>query len=281
MGWETVRLAKERSLEIAAFTREELDITQAGEVCRAMADVKPGLVINAAAYTQVDRAESEPDRAFAVNAVGPGILAGCCVSAGIPMIHISTDYVFDGTGRTPYRESDPLSPLGVYGRSKAQGEAAIREQLSRHLIVRTSWVYGVHGANFVKTMLKLGKERPSLRVVADQVGSPTSAGDLAQLLLTLAARIQAGTESWGTYHFCGAGVTSWHGFAEAIFRLAREYGYSFSPVIEAIPTAEYPTPAARPAYSALDTARIRDSFGIDIPPWEESLRDMLKEMLEA
>jgi len=239
-------------------------------------------VINAAAYTKVDLAESEPDAAIRVNRTGPGLLAEWCAGAGIPMIHISTDYVFDGCGKTPYSETDPLSPLGVYGGSKAEGEAEVRRKLSRHLIIRTAWVYGVHGSNFVKTMLRLGRERESLRVVDDQAGCPTSASDIADAILTLVQRIEAGGRiPWGTYHYCGDGITTWYRFAVEIFRLARRFGYAFSPKIEPIPSSEYSTPVTRPSFSALDTTRIGDMFGIYPRPWQESLAEAVEELLTS
>ncbi len=280
VGWEIVRRAKAHPISLKGFPRNDLDITDRDAIHRVMETVRPDLVINAAAYTKVDLAESEPDTAIQVNRTGPGFLAEWCAGAGIPMIHISTDYVFDGCGTTPYLETDPLSPLGVYGRSKAEGEADVRRKLSRHLIVRTAWVYGVHGSNFVKTMLRLGREREHLRVVDDQVGCPTSASDIADAILALVQRINAGGEvPWGTYHYCGNGITSWYRFAVEIFRLARQFGYAFSPEIEPIPSTEYPTPVTRPGFSALDTARITDTFQIKPRPWRESLAEVVEEML--
>ena len=280
VGWEIDRRALAHQIFLEGFLRNDLDITDIDSIHQVMGTIGPDLVINAAAYTKVDLAESEPDAATCVNRTGPGLLAGCCAEAGIPMIHISTDYVFDGCNKTPYLETDPLSPLGVYGRSKAEGEAEVRRKLPRHLVVRTAWVYGVHGSNFVKTMLALGREREHLRVVDDQFGCPTAASDIADAILTLALKINTGGEiPWGTYHYCGNGITSWHRFAVEIFRVARRFGYAFSPKIEPIPSTEYPTPVKRPGFSALDTTRIGDMFGIYPRPWQESLAEVVEELL--
>ena len=282
VGWEIVRRAPAHPISLKGFPRNDLDITDRDSIHRVMGTIRPDLVINAAAYTRVDLAESEPDAATRVNRTGPGFLAEWCADAGIPMIHISTDYIFDGRGKTPYLETDPLSPLGVYGRSKAEGEADVRRKLSRHLIVRTSWVYGVHGSNFVKTMLRLGREREHLRVVDDQMGCPTSASDIADAILALVRKIDAGEEiPWGTYHYCGNGITSWYRFAVEIFRLARQFGYAFSPEIEPIPSTEYPTPVTRPGFSALDTTLIGDMFDIYPRPWQESLVEVVEELLTS
>ena len=238
------------------------------------------LVINAAAYTAVDKAESEEDIAYAVNKDGPAYLASACKEAGIPLIHVSTDYVFDGSKKGPYLESDPVSPLGVYGRSKAAGEEEIRSRLQKHIILRTAWLYGIHGSNFVKTMLRLGKERQSLRVVSDQYGCPTYASDLAEAILAISENHLEGRKIvWGTYHFCGGGFTTWHAFAEEIFRIACRY-QSFN-VKEIVPigTSEYPTAAKRPHNSVLDCSLLRKNFGIIPHPWEESLAVMIEKLL--
>ena len=249
VGWEIARQAAAHHIPLEGFPRNDLDITRLDSIRQAMGRSRPELVINAAAYTKVDLAESEPDAAIRINRTGPGLLAECCAGAGIPMIHISTDYVFDGCSKVPYLETDPLSPLGVYGRSKAEGEAEVRRKLSRHLIVRTAWVYGVHGSNFVKTMLRMGRERDHLRVVDDQSGCPTAASDIADAILTLARRINAGGEiPWGTYHYCGDGVISWHRFAVEIFRVAREFGYPFSPEIEPIPSSRISDTGQTPGF---------------------------------
>jgi dTDP-4-dehydrorhamnose reductase len=235
------------------------------------------LVVNCAAYTAVDRAESEPELALAVNRDGPANLAAACGKAHIPLVHISTDYVFDGSKQGPYRETDPVLPLGVYGRSKAEGDTEVRSRLREHIILRTSWVYGVHGNNFVKTMLRLGQERRVLRVVNDQQGCPTNAADLAEVILAIAGRCDR--NPWGTYHYSGKGVTTWHGLAEAIFAEAQKYTSLLVERVEPIPSAQYPTPAKRPANSVLDCSLFTSTFGIEPRPWRESLADVIHGLL--
>src|SRR5205085_1734160 len=220
IGHELCRRVWPADYRIAGVDRAEVDITRQEAVADALRQERPDIVINAAAYTAVDRAESEPDVAWAVNAAGPGHLAVGCATAGIPLVHISTDYVFDGRKEAPYREDDPVNPLGVYGHSKEAGDRAVREGLPEHVIVRTAWVYSAQGHNFARTMLRLAADRPVLRVVADQIGSPTSAADAAAAIATIVQRLAAGDRNWGTYNFAGAGAVSWHGFAEAIFELA-------------------------------------------------------------
>jgi dTDP-4-dehydrorhamnose reductase len=238
------------------------------------------LVVNAAGYTAVDEAESEPELAFAVNRDGPAYLASACEKVGIPLVHISTDYVFDGQKKGAYLETDPVSPLSVYGKSKAAGEVAVREHLPEHVILRTSWVYGIHGHNFVKTMLRLGREREVVQVVADQYGCPTYAADLAETILRAAAQVLEGRQvHWGTYHYCGKGVTSWHGFAGAILNLAKEHIQLKVKRIEPITTAEYPTQAKRSVNSALDCSLFESRFGLASTPWNESLTRMLHKVL--
>lgn len=281
VGWEIVRRAAARGVVLEARTRGELDITRSEAVQATIRQVRPDLLINAAGYTKVDQAESEPDAAFRANRTGPALLAECCADAGIPMIHLSTDYVFDGTKGAAYSEMDPISPLGVYGISKADGEAAVQERLSRHIILRTSWVYGAHGGNFVKTMLRLGRERDRLRVVSDQSGCPTAAADIADTLLILAGHMETGDSiPWGTYHYCGKGIVTWYGFAVEIFRIAGRHGYGPTPEISPIPSSEYPTPGRRPSYSALDTREITRVFDIHPRPWQESLEEVVRELLE-
>src|SRR5713226_1376608 len=238
---ELCRLAWPDGYSVADFDRGGVDIAQREPVFAAVARERPDIVINAAAYTAVDRAESEPDIAWASNCSGPANLAAACQDAAIPLIHLSTDYVFDGSKAGPYREDDPVEPLGVYGKSKEAGDRAVRA-LAQHVIVRTAWVYSAHGNNFVKTMLRLGGESPVLRVVADQTGSPTSAADIAAAIGAIVQQIAAGNTDWGTYHFAGGGAVSWHGFAEAIFELASPWRGA-PPQVEAITTADYPTAA--------------------------------------
>lgn len=238
--------------------------------------IQPTMVVNAAAYTAVDRAESESDAAWRANAEAPGVIARWCAAAGVPLVHYSTDYVFDGQGSRPYREDDATAPLGVYGESKLAGEDAVRAAGGRHLIFRTAWVYASHSANFLRTMLRVGAERDVLRVVADQVGTPTPAALIADV--TAQALQHPGALS-GTWHLTAEGETSWHGFAEAIFAEAVAAGkLARAPTVEAITTAEYPTPAKRPAYSHLDVARIQADFGITLPSWQDGLKRVMAEI---
>jgi dTDP-4-dehydrorhamnose reductase len=280
IGRELCRLSWPAPYQIVGVDRAGVDISREEAVADAVRRERPDIIINAAASTAVDRAESEPEAAFAVNAAAPGYLAAACKLARIPLIHISTDYVFDGTKQTPYREDDPVNPLGVYGRSKEAGDRAVRAVLAEHVILRTAWVYSAHGHNFVRTMLRLGSERPVLRVVADQIGSPTSAADVARAIAAIVQRLTAGDRHFGTYHFAGAGAVSWHGFAEAIFELAAPWRGA-PPRLEAVTTAEYPTPARRPSNSVLDCAHIGEVFAIHPRPWREALADVIGELYES
>ena len=235
--------------------------------------IAPDVVVNAAAWTAVDRAETEAEAAFRANAEAPRALAEACARLGVRFVHYSTDYVFDGRGSRPYREDDATAPLGVYGASKLAGEEAIRASGVDHVILRTAWVYAPRGRNFLLTMLRLGAERDHLRVVADQVGTPTSAALIADATAQILAHP---LHASGTWHLTATGQTSWHGFAEAIFTGAVERGLlARAPVVEAITTADYPTPAARPAYSVLDTARLRRDFGIALADWRDGLAQAL------
>lgn len=264
--------------QITGCGRDTLDLAQPETIRRVMREVKPDLIVNAGAHTAVDRAESEPELATAINATGPGILAEEAHKLGATLIHISTDYVFDGIISRPYLETDPTNPLGVYGKSKLAGEEAIRAAGGHHIILRTAWVYGALGkSNFVKTMLRLGAERQEIRVVADQVGSPTWTGDLAGAIGQLISRISP--EIAGTYHYTNSGVASWYDFAVAIFEEAGALGFPLK-VERVIPisTAEYPTPARRPAYSVLSCAKITAVLGTHPPHWRSGLRKMLAEL---
>jgi dTDP-4-dehydrorhamnose reductase len=266
--------------DITAYDHAGLDIAERDQVFAAVARERPDIVVNAAAFTAVDRAEIETYQAWAGNCAGPVNLAAACRDAGISLIHISTDYVFDGSKIGPYREDDPVAPLGVYGASKEAGERAVREALPQHVIIRTAWVYAAHGHNFVRTMLRLAAERPLLRVVADQVGSPTSAADLAAAIATIVERVAGGSADWGIYHFAGAGAVSWHGFARAIFELAERWRGA-PPRVDAITTADYPTPARRPANSVLDCTKIATVFGIAPRPWHDALADVIRDIYEG
>ena len=277
VGRELGRFSWPADYRLAVFGHDRVDIARREAVAAVVASEAPDIVVNAAAYTAVDRAEIETDRAWAGNCTGPLNLAACCREAAIPLIHISTDYVFDGSKRGAYVEDDPVKPLGAYGWSKEAGERAVRGALDQHVILRTAWVYCAHGQNFVKTMLRLAAERPVLRVVADQVGSPTSAADIAGAIAALVQQIAGGNRRWGTYHFAGGGAVSWHGFAEAIFALAAPWRGP-PPKVEAITTAEFPTPARRPANSVLDCPRIGEAFGIAPRPWREALAEVILEI---
>jgi dTDP-4-dehydrorhamnose reductase len=279
LGWEIVSAAKICGLDCEGIDTPQFDLKDRDAVERTVERGKYSLIVNAAAYTAVDKAESERDQAFAVNAEGPRYLAIACAKTNIPLIHISTDYVFDGNKTSPYIESDPLCPIGVYGESKAAGEKVVREALETNVILRTSWLYSSHGNNFVKTILRLAGEREELRVVSDQYGCPTYAADLAAAVLELAKRIGSqGSVRWGVYHYCGHGVTTWHGFAEKICELAGNYRPLRVKRVKAISTVEYPTPARRPPYSALDCSKINRVFGIQTRPWQDSLAEMLAKL---
>lgn len=241
--------------------------------------LQPSIVVNAAAYTAVDRAEQEVDAAFAANAQAPGVIARWCAAHGVPFVHYSTDYVFDGQGSAPYGEDEPTAPLGIYGTSKRDGEDAVRAAGGRHLIFRTAWVYASHGANFLRTMLRVGAERDQLRVVADQVGTPTPAALIADVT---AQALQHPGQLSGTWHLTAGGQTSWHGFAEAIFAEALAMGVLPKvPTVEAIPSCEYPTPAKRPAWSVLDNRRLQQDFGIVLPTWQDGLSRVISEVAAA
>jgi dTDP-4-dehydrorhamnose reductase len=276
LGWELCRQGERKGFSIIPLDLPEFDITDQAAVANAVSLSDPDLVINGAAYTAVDKAEAEEPLVFAVNRDGPYYLALSCAQKGIPLIHISTDYVFDGLKDRPYLETDHVSPISVYGRSKAEGEAQIRDALKHHIIIRTSWLCGVHGNNFVKTMLKLGRERDEIRVVADQAGCPTFAADLAECILNITSMINNGEKiSWGTYHYCGGGSTTWFGFASKIFEIAKKYeSFKLKDVIP-IKTTEYPTAAVRPLNSVMDCSLLTKEFNICRHPWEESLAAMI------
>ncbi|MEG4167251.1 MULTISPECIES: dTDP-4-dehydrorhamnose reductase [unclassified Microcoleus] len=261
--------------EVIAVDRTRLDLSQPESIRQAMAEIQPNLVVNGGAYTAVDKAESEPELANAINGIAPGILAEECEKLGASLIHFSTDYVFDGSHGSAYQETDSTNPLGTYGKSKLAGEEAIRQAGNRHIIIRTAWVYGNGGkGNFVKTMLRLGKEREEIRVVADQIGSPTWTGDLSAATSQIIPLL--GPESFGTYQYTNSGVCSWYDFAIAIFEEAAQLGFPLK-VQRVIPitTSEYPTPAKRPAFSVLSTVKISALLGTYPPHWRQGLRQML------
>jgi dTDP-4-dehydrorhamnose reductase len=255
-----------------------LDITGREEVLSAVARVRPGVIINCAAYTKVDDAEKESVAAFEVNRDGVANLAEAAFQTGARLVHVSTDFVFDGKKTTPYKETDPTGPLGVYGASKLAGEEEIARRLIEYVIVRTSWLYGQGGKNFVHTILKLAEEREEIRVVHDQVGSPTWTRDLAGALMSILRCISgdADEELWGIYNYSNEGAVSWHGFASAIIEEARALGAPLKcRSVVPIPGSEYPTPAARPAFSVLDTGKIKKTFPVTIPHWRASLKRMI------
>ncbi|RRU04752.1 dTDP-4-dehydrorhamnose reductase [Stenotrophomonas maltophilia] len=255
---------------------ETADFGQPESLPALLDRLQPSVVVNAAAYTAVDRAEQDVEAAFAANAQAPGMIARWCAAHGVPFVHYSTDYVFDGQGTAPYREDEPTAPLGVYGTSKRDGEDAVRAAGGRHLIFRTAWVYASHGANFLRTMLRVGAERDQLRVVADQVGTPTPAALIADV--TAQALRHPGQLS-GTWHLTASGQTSWHGFAEAIFAEALVTGVLAKvPAVEAIPSSEYPTPAKRPAWSVLDNRKLQQDFSIVLPSWQDGLKRVMAEI---
>ncbi|WP_416740483.1 dTDP-4-dehydrorhamnose reductase [Pseudomonas sp. NFX71] len=261
--------------ELVVPGRDQLDLAQPEQIRQQVRRVRPDLIINAAAYTAVDKAESEKAAAFSVNAEAPGILAEEAAALGIPLIHYSTDYVFDGSKTAPYNEADEPHPLGVYGKSKLAGEQAITAVKGKHLILRTSWVYSTHGRNFLLTMQRLLQEKPELRIVADQIGAPTWAGTIANSTLALIERWQAGeTGAWGTYHLTAQGETSWFGFAQAIGEALREQGKPCANLLP-ITTSDYPTPASRPLNSRLDCSRLQREWGVSQPDWQTALRECL------
>ena len=263
--------------------RPAFDFDRPETVDAAFRAASPALVVNAAAYTGVDAAETDSEAAFRANRDGPAQLARLCAEAGIPLIHVSTDYVFDGLKGAPYVEDDLTNPQGVYGASKLAGEVAVLNSCPRAIVLRTSWVYAATGKNFVRTMLGAAHRTPTLRVVADQKGCPTNAADLANAILAIAARL--GAQGWddrftGVFHAAGNGSTTWHGFAGAIFAEAAHHGMA-PPVIEAIATADWPTPARRPPDSRLDCTRMARVFGVRLPDWRGSLSGTVGAILPA
>lgn len=272
--------ARSRRVEILRVGRPEFDFDRPDTVDAAVAASEPALVVNAAAYTAVDAAEGNVDAALRANRDGPARLAQLCRSSGIPLIHVSTDYVFDGTKGAPYVETDPTSPTGAYGASKLAGEQAVLALCPCAIVLRTSWVYSPGGKNFVRTMLNAAQKTNRLRVVADQRGCPTAAADLAEAILDIAGSLARGLPDGraGLYHACGSGWTTWHGFAVAIFEEAASYGAPV-PAVDAIATADWPTPAKRPADSRLDCGKLERSFGLRLPPWRASLTRTIAEIL--
>lgn len=268
-------------IEVTSIARPLVDLTDETSIVAAIAHERPDVVVNAAAYTAVDRAESEAALAHAVNSLGAESVARACSAKGIPLIHISTDFVFDGTKDGPYAEDDRTGPLNVYGVTKLDGEHRVARACARHIILRTSWLHSPWGSNFVKTMLRLAGARPSIAVVDDQWGTPTFVPDLADIVLAVSSELASHPESvqWGLYHAAGSGETTWCGFAREIFQCAAEQGLPFA-AVEAITTANYPTPARRPANSRLSCDRLRLRFGLQAPDWRQGVRDCVARLAQ-
>ena len=265
-------LETQTELNLLALDRKQLDITDPIQVDKIVSEFQPNIIINAAAYTAVDKAEQESELAIAINRDGPQNLANAANKVNATIIHISTDYVFDGDSAENYLESDITAPQGEYGRSKLAGEQAVAQACPKHIILRTAWVFGEHGNNFVKTMLRLAKVRDSLGVVADQFGGPTYTGDIANAILTISKQIAQGSQAFGVYHFSGFPHASWHTFAEKIFEIALEQSILVQPIqVNPITTLDYPTPAKRPANSRLNCDKIYNAFGIKQSEWKAAL----------
>jgi dTDP-4-dehydrorhamnose reductase len=272
---ETGQLARELAADetVTCLGREQADLSHPAACAAAIRQAQPQAVINAAAYTAVDKAESDEALASVINGAAPGAMAATCADMGIPFVTVSTDYVFDGSGTAPWQPGDATGPLNAYGRSKLAGEEAVRAAGGAYAILRTSWVVSAHGNNFVKTMLRLGRERDRLTIVADQIGAPTPARDIAAACLAMARQLAEDAGKSGTYHLQGAPETSWADVARAIFAEA-----NITCQVEDIPTTAYPTPAARPLNSRLDCASLEQTFGILQPDWRLGLRDILKDL---
>lgn len=270
---------KNTSHELFAYDSSELNVSDASLVATVVRRIKPDIIVNAAAYTAVDKAELEPKKAYLVNTTGPDLLARQASILDIPLIHVSTDYVFDGTAAQPYLPTDQTNPQGIYGESKLAGEQAVSSACEKYLILRTAWVFSEYGNNFVKTMVRLSKERDALSVVADQYGCPTYAGDLAQAILDIIEQYVHGKVlAWGLYHYCGDTPTSWHGFARAIFAKSHELGViSSRPQLSAISSDQYPTTAKRPEYSVMSTKEL-SAIGLRPSSWGTSLIHVLKKL---
>ena len=277
VGWELRRTLAPLA-RVTCVDFPEIDLTSGDSIRQWVRDTRPNIVINAAAYTAVDKAESEPDKAMSINGVAPGILAEEAKKLGALMVHYSTDYVFDGSKTTPYVETDSPNPLGAYGRTKLAGDEAVRAADGAHLIFRLCWVYGARGQNFMLTMMRLARERETLRVVGDQLGCPTWSRMIAEATAQAVKQAVAAQDIGaltGTYHLASSGTTSWHGFADAIIKLMPADGKKCVRV-EAITTAEYPTPTKRPAYSVLSCDKLQRAFGLRLPHWEDSLKQVLE-----
>jgi dTDP-4-dehydrorhamnose reductase len=286
VGWELQRalavLGDVVACDFDSPGELKADFSQPAALAALVQRVQPDAIVNSAAHTAVDKAESEPELARAINATAVGVLAAECARRNICLVHYSTDYVFDGGGSTPRREDAPTAPLSVYGRTKLEGEELIRASGCHHLILRTSWVYAARGGNFARTMLKLAAERSELRVIADQIGAPTGAELLADVTAQVLPRLRDHVALSGTYHCVAGGETNWHGYARHVIAYARDRGHAVKVAdehIHAIPTSAYPTPAQRPLNSRLDTLKLRSTFGLVLPPWQQGVDRMLAEVL--
>jgi len=286
VGWELQRALLPLG-ELVAVGSESKDLSgdfsQPEEIARTIQSVRPDIIVNAAAHTAVDKAESEPDFARTLNATTPGVIARAAAAPGAWLMHYSTDYVFDGSGTAPWTEDSPTGPLSVYGRTKFEGEQAIRESGCKHIIFRTSWVYGARGGNFAKTMLRLAQERERLTVINDQFGAPAGADLLADLTGIVLRTALSRSEVSGTYHAAPAGETTWHGYATHVIEFARRAGLAIKvqpAAIEAVPTSSFPSPAKRPGNSRLNTSKLRNTFNVTLPDWRIGVDRMLTEILE-
>ena len=260
--------------------RPALDLCSVPSIRRALFEISPDVVINTAAYTDVDSAEREPQKAFELNVNGAAAIAAEAAQAKVPIVHLSTDYVFDGKKSAPYTEDDEPSPTSVYGLSKLQGEVAVADANAKHVILRTAWIYSPEGRNFVTTMIERARQSSKIEVVDDQIGSPTYARHLADLILSIAVQVvsQPAASAWGVYHAAGSGGVSWCGLAQEVFAVSREIG---GPVaqIRPINSSQYPTVAARPQYAQLDCAKLERTFGLEMPDWREGVRDCVRRLL--
>jgi len=271
VGLELQQAKWPEGIELLAYSHHEFDIADEGAIEWKITP-SIGLVVNAAAYTAVDRAETDREATSRINALAPRLIAQRCAALNIPLVHVSTDYVFDGSKGAPYVEDDPTTPLNHYGATKLEGERAVRAATKRHVILRTASVFSAHGTNFVKTMIRLARERSSLKIVSDQASSPTAASDIAEAIVRIAHRIRSrsGGELWGTYHFCGGPGVTWYNFAQAIFDVAGRRGVP-APELEPIPADQYPTTAKRPRFSIMDCSKIQRIMHIDTPLWDARL----------
>lgn len=279
LGRELMCRSPALGFSVTGVDIEQLDITEASAVMSTISELRPGIVVSAAAYTAVDHAEADKDAAFGINQSGTGHVAHACNDYGIPLIHISTDYVFDGEKGAPYHEDDRPHPLNVYGKSKLAGEREVKRLCAEHLIVRTSWLFSSHGQNFVKTMLRLGRGHETVRVVNDQFGCPTPAADLADTILRMSqAVLHNRVSAWGIYHYCGMGAVSWYDFAGAIFSSAEKYGPFALKSLQPINTSQFPAAAVRPRCTVLSCERIKTVFGIEQRPWTDGLHRVIQEL---